>query len=190
MDFSSPHPKPRIGTAEEIATTLVYKLRDFNQTVGVAESFTGGGIMATITSVPGSSAVLHGGVVSYATSVKREVLGVEDSLIAKEGVIHPEVARQMAKGARKITSHGSITTWGIATTGVAGPASQDNKPAGTVYIGIDSSKESWTWGPFNFPGDRDEVRQATIKEALCLLHDILEDGKAGEVPHTTGHSEI
>lgn len=154
MNFSSPHPISRIETTEEIAVSLVHKLRDFNQTVGVAESLTGGGIMATITSVPGSSAVLHGGVVSYATAVKREVLGVEESLITQEGVIHREVARQMAKGARKITSHESITTWGIATTGVAGPASQGNKPAGTVYIGIDSSQESWTWGPFNFsPGN-------------------------------------
>ncbi|PWY96548.1 hypothetical protein BO94DRAFT_619657 [Aspergillus sclerotioniger CBS 115572] len=180
MDIFTPHPPHRTFTIEETATTIIQTLKQANQTLGVAESLTGGGLMAAITSISGSSAVFHGGVVSYATPLKQEILGVDEQLIAKEGVIHAEVARQMAKGARRITSHGdNKTTWGVGTTGVAGPTPQDDKPAGTVYIGVASERRVWAWGPFNFSGGREEVRRATVREALCLLKDVVE-GRVSE----------
>ncbi|KAL5610988.1 hypothetical protein FOBRF1_007105 [Fusarium oxysporum] len=174
MDITVSHPPQRTETVESVATSVVKKLTEAGHTLRVAESLTGGSVMTAITSVPGSSAVFFGGVVSYATPLKQDVLEVDKDLIKKEGVIHSEVARQMAEGARKITSHGTNqTTWGIGTTGVAGPSTQDNKPAGTVYIGIASPEKSGSWGPFNFSGDRDEVRRATVRESLCLLREVI-----------------
>ena len=79
--------------------------------------------MEAITTVSGSSAVFRGGVVSYATPLKEKLLGVDAELIAEHGVIHADVARQMAEGARKATTFdgAEATTWGVGTTGVAGP---------------------------------------------------------------------
>ncbi|OOF90201.1 hypothetical protein ASPCADRAFT_157256 [Aspergillus carbonarius ITEM 5010] len=182
MDIFTPHPPHRTSTIEETATAIIQILTHSNQTLGVAESLTGGSVMAAISSISGSSSVFHGGVVSYTTALKQEILGVDEQLIAREGVIHAEVARQMAMGARRITSHGDTkTTWGVGTTGVAGPASQDDKPAGTVYIGIASERGAWAWGPFNFPGDREEVRQAAVRETLGLLRDVLEGRVSGDI---------
>ncbi|RYP59120.1 hypothetical protein DL770_010283 [Monosporascus sp. CRB-9-2] len=161
-------------TLFDIATDVVRLLRSAGESVGVAESLTAGGVMAALTLVPGASATFRGGVVSYATPLKQLLLNVDADLIAREGVIHAEVAAQMAEGARRTTTFDGIpTTWGIGTTGVAGPDSQDGKPAGTVYIGIASPEGSRAWGPFNFPGSRERVREATVIEALSRLRDAL-----------------
>ena len=135
---------------------------------------TAGGVMAALTSVAGASAVFRGGVVSYATPLKQLLLNVDAELIAQHGVIHGEVAEQMATGARTITTFDSnLTTWGISTTGVAGPDPQDGKPVGMVFIGISSSDGSKGLGPFHFPGARDQVREATVIEALAQLREAL-----------------
>ncbi|KAE8361310.1 hypothetical protein BDV27DRAFT_167011 [Aspergillus caelatus] len=161
-------------TLLDIAADVIQMLVQAEQTLGVAESLTAGGVMAALTSVPGSSAVFRGGVVSYATSLKHQLLGVDQDLIATMGVIDPNVATQMAEGARKATTcDSSLTAWGIGTTGVAGPASQDGKPVGTVYIGIASPTGSRAWGPFNFPGTRERIREATVLEALSRLREEL-----------------
>ena len=144
-------------TVLDIATDVIHLLRDMNETVGIAESLTAGGVMATLTSVPGASAVFRGGIVSYATPLKTQLLSVDEELIAREGVIHADVALQMAEGARKSTTcDGSPTTWGVGTTGVAGPDSQDGKPVGTVFIGVASPDGSQAFGkllgPFTSPG--------------------------------------
>ena len=144
------------------------------ETVGVAESLTAGGVMAALTSVSGASAAFRGGVVSYATPLKRLLLNVDAELIAMEGVIHADVAVQMAEGARKITTFDdSPTTWGIGTTGVAGPTPQDGKPVGMVFIGLASPGGSRAFGPFLFPGTRERVREATVMEALSRLREAL-----------------
>ncbi|RYP62787.1 hypothetical protein DL771_009563 [Monosporascus sp. 5C6A] len=161
-------------TLLDIATDVVHLLRSAGESVGVAESLTAGGVMAALTSVPGASATFRGGVVSYATPLKQRLLNVDADLIAREGVINAEVAAQMAEGARLITTFDGIpTTWGIGTTGVAGPDSQDGKPVGTVFIGIASPEGSRAWGPFSFPGSRERVREATVIEALSRLRDAL-----------------
>ncbi|RMJ09584.1 hypothetical protein BHE90_005953 [Fusarium euwallaceae] len=156
-------------TVRDVAADVIRLLKKAGETVGVAESLTGGGIMATITSVSGASSVFRGGIVSYATPLKQHLLKVDGDLIAQHGVIHEDVAQQMAAGARTATSTDSPTTWGIGTTGVAGPDSQDGKPVGMVFIGIASPEQARGLGPFHFPGDRDQVRQATILEALAQL---------------------
>ena len=168
-------------TVHDLATDVIHLLREANQTVGVAESLTAGLVMSALTSVPGASAAFRGGIVSYATPLKQTLLGVDADLIAREGVIHPDVAEQMASGARRVTgiasaATGDVTvaaTWGIGTTGVAGPDQQDGKPVGTVYIGIASPTGAKAWGPFLFPGPRERVREATVLEALARLRDAL-----------------
>ncbi|KAH8903453.1 putative competence/damage-inducible protein CinA [Coniochaeta sp. PMI_546] len=161
-------------TLIDIASDVIYILRSAGDTVGVAESLTAGGVMAALTSVPGASAAFRGGVVSYATPLKQLLLNVDADLIARKGVIHADVARQMAEGAREATTFDGIpTTWGIGTTGVAGPDPQDGKPVGTVFIGIASREGSQAWGPFCFPGPRERVREATVLEALSRLRDAL-----------------
>jgi len=174
-----------IETLSHIASDVIRLLRAANETRGVAESLTAGGVMAAITSAPGASAAFRGGVVSYATELKRELLGVDAALIEREGVIHGEVAAQMAQGARRATTFDGAapTTWGIGTTGVAGPDLQDGKPAGTVFIAIASPEGSHVFGPFKFPGSREQVREATVMEALARLRGELvawSKGKQGE----------
>lgn len=183
---SAPQYVPRTTeTAFDVASDVIRLLKETGGTVGVAESLTGGGIMATLTSVPGASAVFRGGVVSYATPLKAQLLGVDRALIAKEGVIHADVASQMATGARDVTfieggaevAGAGKTSWGIGTTGVAGPDPQDGKPVGMVFIGVASEAGSKGHGPFHFPGTRERVREATILEALALLRAELHQAK-------------
>lgn len=183
-------PTPRsTETLHDLAGDVIRLLRAANQTVGVAESLTAGLVMSALTSVPGASAAFRGGVVSYATPLKETLLGVDGELIAREGVIHPDVAAQMAEGARQTTTPTATsleekeeavatTTWGIGTTGVAGPDKQDGKPAGTVYIGIASPTGAKGLGPFMFPGSRERVREATVMEALARLREALVDAAA------------
>lgn len=162
-------------TLDDLAGDVIRLLKQAKETLGVAESLTGGGLMAALTSVPGASAVFRGGVVPYATPLKQELLKVDGCLIQAEGVIHHDVAAQMATGVRTITTTPGAddTTWGVGTTGVAGPDPQDGKPVGTVYIGIASAKGSFGHGPFHFPGSRERVRTATVMEALALLRSEL-----------------
>ncbi|KAH9905780.1 putative competence/damage-inducible protein CinA [Xylariomycetidae sp. FL2044] len=172
--FNPQYTKRSTETLLDIATDVIRLLRSAGETVGVAESLTAGGVMAALTSVPGASAAFRGGIVSYATPLKQLLLNVDRDLIAREGVIHADVAAQMAEGARTSTTfEDTPTTWGIGTTGVAGPDTQDGKPAGTVFIGIASPDGTYAWGPFNFPGSRERVREATVIEALSRLRDAL-----------------
>ncbi|KAK5994207.1 CinA-like protein [Cladobotryum mycophilum] len=175
MALNAPYIKRSSETLRDIAGDVIGLLKQSGETIGVAESLTGGGIMAALTSVEGASAVFRGGVVSYATPLKQHLLKVDADLISQHGVIHADVAEQMAAGARTITGTGlnTSTAWGISTTGVAGPDSQDGKPVGMVFIGIASPEHNQALGPFHFPGDRDRVRQATVMEALSQLREIL-----------------
>ncbi|KAK4129343.1 hypothetical protein N657DRAFT_630253 [Parathielavia appendiculata] len=166
-----------------MASDVINLLRAANQTIGVAESLTAGLVMSALAAVPGASDAFRGGIVSYATPLKHSLLGVSAELIAREGVIHPDVAAQMAEGARKATTPEGeeATAWGVGTTGVAGPDEQDGKPAGTVFIGIASHwGGSRALGPFLFPGPRERVREATVMEALARLREELVAAADGE----------
>lgn len=170
-DSSPIYIPPNTETTYHIAQDVIQLLKRSRCTLAISESLTGGGLMAAITSVEGCSSVFRGGFVSYATPLKQHLLDVDARLIAEHGVIHPEVAAQMAAGARKATTRGGMepTSWGVGTTGVAGPDPQDGKPVGMVYIGIASARGSKGFGPFYFPGTRERVREATVTEALSLL---------------------
>ena len=148
-------------------------LRDRGWTLGIAESLTGGGVTAEFVSVPGASAVLHGGVVAYATPVKHTLLGVDAALLAEYGPVHPQVALQMADGVRRaVAVDGREADAGISTTGIAGPDSPDGQPVGTVHIGVVTPAGART-ASFVFDGDRARIRQQTVDAVFAELLDVL-----------------
>jgi len=152
-----------------VAPGLIAELTARGETLAVAESLTGGLVVATLVDVPGASAVVRGGVVAYATPVKHSVLGVSAELLETEGAVHPEVARQMAAGVRiALSVDGEPATWGISTTGVAGPDPQDGKPVGTVYLGIASAAGAEAF-ELRLDGDRGAIRHATVSELLARM---------------------
>src|SRR5215475_3764471 len=118
--------------ARDLASQVLDRLRAGGQTVAVAESLTGGLVAAALTDVPGSSAAFRGGVVSYATDLKARLLGVNEEVLAEHGPVYAPVAASMAAGVRQRLR----ATVGVATTGVAGPDSQDGQPPGTVHIAV------------------------------------------------------
>lgn len=119
------------------AERLVARLGELGWSLGVAESLTGGLVVSSIVDVAGSSSVLRGGVVAYATDLKAKLLDVDDTLLAAHGPVHPRVARQMAEGVRRtLGADGAPADVGIATTGIAGPVSPDGQPVGTVHIAV------------------------------------------------------
>ncbi len=156
---------------------LVAVLTARGETVAVAESLTGGLVVATLVGVPGASAVVLGGVVAYATPVKHTVLGVSADLLAEHGAVDPEVARQMASGVRTaLAVDGEPATWGISTTGVAGPDPQDGKPVGTVFVGIASASGAEAY-ELHLEGDREAIRQATVSELLARMSATVRSGE-------------
>ncbi len=156
---------------------LVAVLTARGETVAVAESLTGGLVVATLVGVPGASAVVRGGVVAYATPVKHTVLGVSADLLAEHGAVDPEVARQMASGVRTaLAVDGEPATGGISTTGVAGPDPQDGKPVGTVFVGIASATGAEAY-ELHLEGDREAIRQGTVSELLARMSATVRSGE-------------
>ncbi|HEY1105618.1 MAG TPA: CinA family protein [Agromyces sp.] len=143
--------------------------------IAVAESLTGGLVAAELTSVPGASLVVSGGVVAYDTAIKRSLLGVDADLLRREGAVHPEVARQMAAGARvALAIDGRPADLGVATTGVAGPDEQDGRAVGTVYLGIAVGDRAEAIG-LNLAGDRGEIRRQTVHAAIEAVLAVIAD---------------
>ena len=128
--------------------------------LGVAESVTGGLVAARICAVPGASATFRGGVVSYATEVKRTVLGVTAPEVVSEAC-----AQQMAEGVRRVLG----ADVGIATTGVAGPEPLEDQPVGTVWMGLAIPGLPVEALSMRMPGDRDRIRQFSSIGLLNLL---------------------
>jgi nicotinamide-nucleotide amidase len=144
-------------------------LVDRGSTVAVAESLTGGLIGASITSVAGASKAFRGGVIAYATEVKRDVLGVPGELLRREGAVHPEVAAAMAAGAARLCG----ATYGLAVTGVAGPEPQDGKPVGTVYAAVSGPGGQMWARELRLDGSRERIRVETVDEVVDLLTGVL-----------------
>ena len=127
-------------------------------------------IAAALTSVPGSSAVVRGGIVSYATEIKTKLLAVDPTTIERDGVVSERTAREMAHGAR-VSLDADVV---VAVTGIAGPSgAQDGKPVGTVCFGVEAGSvlRSCTR---RFDGGRDSVRQQTVAYALEALLEAVE----------------
>lgn len=157
-----------IEPVEIPAAEIVDVLRRHGLTIAVAESLTGGLLVAELVSVPGASAVVRGGVVAYATEVKTSLLGVDAALLAASGPIHPDVARQMAAGVRERLG----ADIGVATTGVAGPDPQDGHAPGEVWLGFAIGAEVTAVG-LSLGGDRAAIRGDTVTESLSRLRPLL-----------------
>lgn len=160
------------------AERLGEELRDREENLAVAESCTGGLVGARITAVPGASDYFDRGLVTYAYGAKEQLLGVEREALDAHGAVSEPVARQMARGVRDTAD----VTWGLSTTGVAGPTGgTDETPVGTVYVGI---AHAGPWGSessyatvehYRFDGDRDAVRERTVERALSDLYSEVTD---------------
>lgn len=132
-----------------------------------AESLTGGGIGACLTSVSGASAVYKGGVISYTNAVKHEVLGVSLQTLEVHGAVSCQTAEEMAVGVRKLLK----ADVAVSVTGLAGPGGDEyGNPVGTVCIGYSDAAKFFAVKR-HFEGDRESVRRQTIQAALELILD-------------------
>lgn len=152
-------PQTRATTAQ-----LVAALHGRNESVTTAESLTGGLLAGFLTGVPGASAVFLGGVVSYATEVKQDLLRVPPDVVDQDGVVSAACAEAMAAGVRDLLG----STYGLSTTGVAGPESQEGKPVGTVFVGV-AGPDGTRSEQLSLDGDRAEIREATCVAAMSAL---------------------
>ena len=150
--------------ARDLACQVLDLLRAGGQTVAVAESLTGGLVAAAFTDVPGSSAAFRGGVVAYAAELKADLLGVDATMLRRHGAVYPPVAAAMAQGVRARLG----ATYGVATTGVAGPDPSDGQPVGTAHIAV-SVADDTVVRTIGLTGDRQEIRRLTVEHALGLL---------------------
>ena len=157
------------------AADLVALLIERGLTIAVAESLTGGKLVAALVDVPGASATVLGGVVAYNTFVKSSVLGVSGSLLAARGAVDPDVARQMAAGVRTaLAVDGRPADVGLATTGVAGPEEQDGQPVGTVFLGI-AIGDRVESVELSLSGTRREIQSAAVEAAVATLLGLLNE---------------
>ena len=149
------------------AKTVVSLLTQRGETLSIAESITAGGLGHAITTAPGSSQVFLGGVIAYSNEVKENILGIDGNLINEFSVVSEEVANAMADAVRQKFG----TTWGIATTGIAGPGDYQGIPEGTVWVAIR--------GPINqsiqlqLDSGREAIRTGAISSAIGAFARIL-----------------
>lgn len=154
---------------EQLETVVVRLLTQRGQTLALAESCTGGFIANRITNVPGASAVLWGGAVSYANEAKMKMLGVREQTLAAHGAVSEETAREMAEGARQISG----ADYALSVTGIAGPdGGTAEKPVGTVFIGFASADKTRAYKFLN-RFDRETFKYVTSQQALEILRRAL-----------------
>jgi nicotinamide-nucleotide amidase len=135
-------------------------------TIALAESCTGGLIAHRLTQVPGSSAYVDRGAISYSNRAKTDMLGVPAELIARHGAVSREVAAAMARGIRERAG----VSVGLSVTGIAGPGgATETKPVGLVYVGLDGREGESLAKEFRFHGDRSVIKQRSSQAALDLL---------------------
>ena len=150
-----------------LSTSIIASLTARGETVAVAESLTAGGLGNALTHAPGASLVFMGGIIAYTNEVKTQVLGIPSQLIEEFTVVSEEVANAMADAVREKFG----TTWGIATTGIAGPGDYQGIPEGTVWISVR--------GPVNqtvqlqLDHGREAVRIGAISSAIGTFARIL-----------------
>jgi nicotinamide-nucleotide amidase len=153
----------------DLPSVVLELCRERRLTIGVAESCTGGLLGARLTSIPGSSDVVLGGVIAYANDVKRNMLGVSETILNDQGAVSEPVARHMADGVRQRLG----ASIGIAITGVAGPGGgTSEKPVGTVWIAVAFSTGTRA-RLLRLLGDREEIRRRATQSSLELVRRML-----------------
>lgn len=156
------------GSLEEI---LVHSLKEKGLKIATAESCTAGKISAALTSVSGASEVFDFGAATYSNGMKHKLLSVKEETLEKYGAVSAETALEMAKGILEF----SKSDIGLAVTGVAGPASSENKPVGLVYIALCDKNRAWVEKLMvgKAEHDREKVRNTTVTHALDLVRRYL-----------------
>jgi len=150
---------------ETLESSLVRMLTEQAKTLALAESCTGGMVAHRLTNVPGASAVLKCGLVTYSNEAKQNFLGVNAAALEEHGAVSEVVARQMAEGARQRCR----ADYAISVTGIAGPSGgSEAKPVGTVFIGLAYEKATVVKRQFN-PFDRETFKYATSQQAMDML---------------------
>ena len=149
-----------------IEEAVIEKLKEKHMKVATAESCTGGLIAKRITDVPGASEVFDCGIISYANEIKHRVLGVSEDDLNKYGAVSEPVARQMARGALKVSG----ADIAVSVTGIAGPDSDStNKPVGLVYIGLADRDNVWVRELRTSRKDRSYNRYVSASNALNMI---------------------
>jgi PncC family amidohydrolase len=147
-------------------------LREREWTLSIAESCTGGLICDRITDITGSSDYFEGGVVTYSNESKAKYLEITLNYIKRYGAVSPQVARKMAQGVRKAFG----TTFGLSTTGVAGPTGGTKRaPIGRVFIGLANGRKTWVRKE-DLRGSRKEIKRKASEKALQYFYEILITG--------------
>ena len=159
------------GSHGSVAATLAEMLRDIGAKIGVAESLTGGLIGSELTAAGGASDFFTGALVCYTNEAKRDVAGVPEAILQGPGAVSGEAAAALAEGAAQRLG----ADLGVSATGVAGPAEEEGKPVGTIFVGA-------TWGgrtevrEVRGYGDRDNIRRIAMTAALDLGRRLVQDG--------------
>jgi nicotinamide-nucleotide amidase len=150
---------------EELEEAVIQMLTNRKETLAVAESCTGGCIANRLTNVPGASAVLLAGLVTYSNAAKQKFLGVRAETLTEYGAVSESVAREMAEG----TLREAGSDYALSVTGIAGPSGgTPAKPVGTVFIGLAGPFKTLVLQNLN-PYDRETFKQVTAQQALDLL---------------------
>ncbi len=153
----------------KLETLIGGLLRQKGWTLSISESCTGGLICDRITDVSGSSDYFMGGMVNYSNESKATHLGIPLNYIERYGTVSPQVAKRMAQGIRKTFD----TTFGLSTTGVAGPTGGTKRsPVGRVFIGLAAGKRVWV-KKLDLKGTRREIKERATETALQYLYEIL-----------------
>ena len=147
----------------DLAYEIIQKLSQRHLTISVAESLTGGLVAASLTQIPGASAVFKGGIIAYGDEIKQQVLKVDPTLITKFTSISEPVAQSMATNIREIMN----TDIGIGTTGVAGPDKSDGFAPGIVFVAI-SIGDHKICQKLELVGDRTQIRDQSVNEIFKL----------------------
>ena len=151
-----------------MAASLQAELLRRKAMIATAESITGGELGTLLTAAPGASDTYLGGVVSYASEVKRTVLSVSAETIERHGVVSGECASEMAQGVRSLMS----ADYAVSTTGVAGPAPQEGKPVGTVFVAV-AGPDGVRVEELHLSGERAEIRGSAVLEAVAVALEVV-----------------
>jgi len=156
----------------DLARNIIETYAAQKRKIVTAESCTGGLVAAALTQIPGSSAVVERGFITYSNEAKTEVLAVMGEEIAKYGAVSEQTAEAMAQGALEF----SRADVAVSVTGIAGPGGgTPEKPVGLVYLGLATRGGALFHYKCNFGGDRDDVRMQAVREALKLLLSVTTD---------------
>jgi len=156
--------------AKDIKEALIER----GEMIATAESLTGGLVASHIVDIPGSSAILAGGIVAYQNEIKEALLGVPHQVLEEKGAVSAETVKAMAEGARKKFG----CEWAIATSGIAGPTgAEPGKPVGTVWMAVANSLQNEAFCKI-FEGNRTEVRQKSVYSVLSKLLFLLNNQKS------------